>query len=93
MGEELEVIGRDEGERLVQVVGVEKIDELGTMWQEDIAKLKACGASIDETNPGELRGYLECMKLMGQIAKDLLVLKKGIGADGEDLLKSLGLSL
>lgn len=93
MGSDLEVLGREKERMVCRVIGVEKIGELGEMWQEDVARLKDVGSECNE-DIGKFKTYLECMQLMGKIAKDLMSLNMGdSGGEGDDILKKLGINV
>lgn len=92
MGSDLEVLGREKERMVCRVIGVEKIGELGEMWQEDVARLKDVGSECDE-DIGKFKTYLECMQLMGKIAKDLMSLNMGDSGGEDDILKKLGINV
>lgn len=84
-----EALASDSKERVLAVEGVE---EIGKEWMIGIRKVHNLGSSIDETDSKEMKRYLECINLQARTAREMLSLKKGIGAgDGAGLLEALGI--
>lgn len=86
-----EAIVDDSRERLLSVEGV---DEIGSEWLEANKKIKSLGLGIDSSDSKEVKRYLECINIQVRTAREMLSLKKGIGAsDGAGLLEALGIEV
>lgn len=87
----LDTLSEDKGE---VVLGIESVDELGGVWQDDIALVKRCKGNVDEGSVDQVKKYLECVNILAKTGRELISLRKGIGSigGGEDgLLKALGI--
>lgn len=84
-----EALASDSKERILEIAGVEAI---GKEWQEALHKITSLGRGLDDTDSKEVKRYLECINIHARTAREMVSLKKGIGAgDGEGFLKALGI--
>jgi hypothetical protein len=87
----LDTLSGDKGE---VVLGIESVDELGGVWQDDIGLVKRCKNNLNEYSVDEVKKYLECVNILAKTGRELISLRKGVGSIGgseDGLLKALGI--